>query len=51
MRTYKIINRETGTVIESGLDLYRAEYFMHSFEKTDIHDGVFVKDFYQMIEE
>jgi hypothetical protein len=51
MRTYKIINRETGIIIESDLDLDRAEYLVHMFEQSDIHDGVFVKDFYEIIEE
>jgi hypothetical protein len=51
MGTYKVINRETGTVFESGLDLDMAEYFVYMFEKTDVHDGVFVKDFYEIIEE
>jgi hypothetical protein len=51
MKTYKVINRETGEVICSELDLDMAEFMLHDYEKQDIHDGTFVKDFYQIIEE
>jgi hypothetical protein len=51
MKTYKVINRETGEVICSELDLDMAEFMLHDYEKQDIYDGTFVKDFYQIIEE
>jgi hypothetical protein len=51
MKTYKVINRETGEIICSELDLDMAEFMLHDYEKQDIMDGIFVKDFYQIIEE
>ena len=51
METYKIQNKETGTVIESGLTLEDAKKTLDAFEAQDKEDGIYEPDFYEIEQE
>ena len=51
MKTYRIQDRETGTVIEKGLTLEQAKELVAKFEETDREDETYMPDFYEIKEE
>ncbi len=50
MTTYKIIDREAGNVIESGLSHDQALAKIKAFDAADKADGTFTPDFYEMVQ-
>jgi hypothetical protein len=51
MTTYKIQNRDSGEIMESGLTLIEANEIVHSYEKEDKDDEVYIPDLYQIVPE
>ena len=51
MTTYKIQNRDSGEIMESGLTLIEANEIVHSYEREDKNDEVYIPDLYQIIPE
>ncbi len=49
--TYKVQNKETGTVIESGLTFEDAKKTLDAFEAQDKEDGIYEPDFYEIEQE
>lgn len=49
MTTYKIQNRDSGEIMESGLTLIEANEIVHSYEKEDKDDEVYIPDLYQIV--
>ena len=51
MKTYKIQDREAGNVIEKGLTYEEAQNLLMTFAIEDKENGVYVRDFYELVEE
>jgi hypothetical protein len=51
MITYKIENRESGEIMESGLTLIEANEIVSSYVREDESDDIYIPDLYQIIPE
>jgi uncharacterized protein YoaH (UPF0181 family) len=51
MKTYKIKNRETDEIMESGLSLIEATEIVNSYVREDENDDRYIPDLYQIIPE
>ena len=51
MTNYKIQDREAGNVIETGLTLEEAQAKLAQFEESDKEEGIYIKNFYEIVEE
>jgi hypothetical protein len=49
MKTYKIVCKETGSIIETFATYEEAQSALFKFEYQDFKDGIFSKDFYEII--
>lgn len=50
MKKYIIRDREAGNVIDKFDTLSEAEAVMNGYEAHDKEDGIYVKDFYEIVE-
>jgi hypothetical protein len=50
MTKYKILDRQTGELIESDLTLEQAKQIIEVFEETDKSEGIYEPDFYEIVE-
>jgi len=51
MENYKVVIRENGEVMESGLTLIEATEIVNSYEREDKSDEMYIPHFYQIIPE
>lgn len=51
MKTYRIQSRETGELFEDGLTLEGAESLVQDWETGDKIDGIYTRNFYEIVEE
>lgn len=51
MENYKVVIRENGEVMESGLTLIEATELINSYVREDKSDEMYIPDFYQIIPE
>ena len=52
MKTFKIIDREAGNLIDYGFTSYESAYEkIKEFEKSDKEEGIFTEDFYEVCED
>ena len=51
MKNYKIQDRKSGNVIETGLTLDEAVRMLAQFEEEDKQDGTYMPNFYEVVEE
>ena len=51
MKIYKVVIRENGEILESGLTLIEATELVDSYLREDKHDEVYIPNFYQIIPE
>ena len=49
MKNYKIVCKETGSVIETFATYEEAQSSLSEYEYQDSKDGVFTEDFYEII--
>jgi hypothetical protein len=49
MKNYKIVCKETGSVIETFATYEEAQTSLSEFEYQDSNNGIFVEDFYEII--
>lgn len=51
IKNYKIQDRKSGNVIETGLTLDEAVRMLAQFEEEDKQDGTYMPNFYEVVEE
>ena len=51
MENYKVVIRENGEVMESGLTLVEATELINSYAREDKSDEMYIPNFYQIIPE
>ena len=51
MENYKVVIRENGEILESGLTLIEATELVNSYVREDKHDERYIPNFYQIIPE
>lgn len=49
-KKYRVQDKQTGTVIESGITFDHANELVETFESADKTDGIFEPDFYEIVE-
>jgi len=51
MEIYKVVIKENGEILESGLTLIEATELINSYVREDKHDERYIPNFYQIIPE